>query len=169
MASWNEFLNEIKRFKSLFEDLNGPCIHAEIVNAERELNLLFPEDLKIIYLNNNGQSGIETGVFKALSGYDVYKRPKLLSLRSMINMHNAFLKNSDFGAYFKNTYIPFACDDENYPDNVFCVDSECGAVYLLWVSAPDWTLPVDWQLLKVKQTNTLEAFLEIQTMYYRAQ
>lgn len=169
MASWNAFLNAIKSFKPLFDDLNGPSSEVEIINAEYELKLSFLEELNNVYLSNNGQLGNEKGVFKALSGYDVYKRPKLLSFSSIINLKNVLLKNSNFGAYFKSTYIPFACDDENYPDNVFCVDSESGEVYLLWVSTPDWTLPVDWQLLKVKQANTLEAFLEIQTMYYRIQ
>lgn len=64
MADWNDFLEKIRVYPKLLEDLNPPCSLNYILTTERYLGLTFPVNLKNIYLCNNGQRGEGKGLFK---------------------------------------------------------------------------------------------------------
>lgn len=160
MANWNDFIKAIR----LDDDLNSPSSIKEILDIEVLLGFNLPDELKNIYLNNNGQIGKKKGLFKAVSGYDVYRRPLFLSLKEMYLIWKKLCEDKDMRDYFSFTFIPFASDNKDYPDNVFCLDVETSRVFLLWALAPDPTLPVDWQLTRIKQADSFAQFLDNQIL-----
>jgi cell wall assembly regulator SMI1 len=73
---WNEFLKILQCYPQLYEDLNCKCTDEDIHRAEETLAIKLPEELRLIYLTNNGQKGDADGIFKSVSGYNKYTRPK---------------------------------------------------------------------------------------------
>lgn len=45
--------------------------------------------------------------------------------------------------------IPFACS--GHDRDVYCIDADTGEIHLLWVDAPDYSLPVYWQVAKPRR------------------
>jgi hypothetical protein len=77
------------------------------------------------------------------------------------------LSNNQSIDVFSKTYIPFATDNENNMDDVYCVDTQTGQVYLLWVLIYDFFNPVEWQTGKFLKAATINEFLRMQSNLYR--
>lgn len=163
-TAWNRFIEICSVFPRLLSDLNPGCSSDSIQRIEKKMGISFPGDVKQLYLMNNGQKGKGDGIFKAVSGYSKFSRPKFLSLDAVWLARQCLLSDNDLDV-FKNTDIPFAADRlvknvrRNTMDDVFCINAETEEVYLLWVAAYDWTLPPDWQTNRIKQADNLAEFL----------
>lgn len=160
---WDGFLNKLKLYPNVLQDLNEGCTLEEIITVEKNIGVKFPPDLAQIYLENNGQCVDSKGIFKAISGYDKYSRPKLLSLKSVENVWKILSIDCDV---FKRRYIPFAADNEKCMDDVLCIDTETGEIILLWVLIYDLFSPIDWQTHSVSRGENLEEFLQRQMELY---
>ena len=165
MADWKRFVEVISAYR-LNDELNEAISEAEILRIERSFRVRIPKQLKEIYLSNNGQKCETKGIFKAVYGYDVYEKLILLSAGEMCLVRKKFLSNENYKGFFIKTYFPFAADNKESPENCFCLDIDTGEIFLLVLYAPDWTLPLDWQLWKIKQANTLFHFLDFQILLY---
>ncbi len=162
---WHEFLQVIKCYPTLFEDLNNGCEINEIEQVEKTMNLSFPSDLRSVYLSNNGQKGSQDGIFKAVSGYNKYSRPKLLDTKSIVTVWRT-LSEKTYTNVFKASYIPFAADNIESADDVYCIDSNTGEVFLLWVLIYDPFNPIEWQINKFLKASSLKGFLSYQIALY---
>lgn len=162
-TAWIQFKEKCSIFPGLITDLNPGCRQADVHRMEEKMGISFPDDLKQLYLMNNGQKGKKDGIFKAVSGYSKFSRTKFLSLDAVWLARKCLLSDKELDV-FKNTDIPFAVDKpiktirKNTMDDVFCSNAETGEVYLLWVAAFDWTLPPDWQTNRIKQADNLAEF-----------
>jgi hypothetical protein len=164
--AWSEFCRILKLFPKTFEDMNTGCKKKDITKAEKEMGMKFPLELSIIYLENNGQKGTQTGIFKALSGWNKYTRPMFLPLESVVRVWKKLKDDPDIDV-FKTHYIPFAVyKDEELVDDVYCLDGETGEVYLLWVLLYDPFSPPDWQTARYKRAKRLADFLVDQRLTY---
>ncbi len=165
ISVWNKFKDKIKLFQ-VFEDvLNPGCKKEDLAKIEDQLELKFPGDFKKLYLTNNGQKGKTEGIFKASSGYSKFSKLKFIEIDKIPEISN-YLEANDVDV-FTPEIIPFAADDEvESMDDVYCIDSKTGEIYLLWTLAVDWTLPADWQTSKLKRADNLIEFLESQLRMY---
>ncbi len=163
---WDEYLKLLNCYPNLYEDLNCGCQVEDIQRAETIIGLEFPEELRLVYLMNNGQKGNTNGVFKAISGYDKYSRPRFLPIESVITAWRKLLENKELDV-FEKSYIPFAIDNENNMDDVYCIDAESGEIYLLWVLIYDPFNPAEWQTNKLLRATSLNDFLLNQINLYK--
>jgi hypothetical protein len=161
---WNQFLKTLKCFNSL--NVKDGCTECDINYLETELNILMPEDLKNMYLISNGQKYNGAGIFKAIFGFDVYKRLYFRSISDIIKKHKTLLNHKELVEYgiFNKNLIPFAWND--FSNYIYCIDIFTNEIFLLQIDAPDWTLPFDWQVSKVKRGDNLESFIKYQILLY---
>jgi len=165
LKTWNKFKAKTTVFPDFEDDLNPGCRIEDITKVEEKMELKFPNDLKTLYLTNNGQKGKGEGIFKASSGYSKFSKLYFLDIDKILHIYN--LLNANKVDVFAPELIPFAVDDEGEPmDDVYCIDSKTGEIYLLWVNAIDWTLPEDWQTAKLKRADNLIEFIESQIRMY---
>jgi hypothetical protein len=160
VEQWNIFRGKLKKRENLDDFLSVSCNESDIHKIEILLGLKFPDNLKAIYIQNNGQTG-NVGIFKALSGKSKVSYPVFLSINQIIRVRKILIeRNLDI---FYQDLIPFACDSVSTAmDDVLCVDSTNEKVFLLWTSSPDWTLPTDWQTAKFELADNIENFIEKQ-------
>ena len=162
---WDEFVKTLECYSELFKDLNCGCTDDDIKRLENNIGVKLPDTLTSIYLKNNGQKGIKEGIFKAVSGYNKYSRLKFLNVDLVANTWYQLSQNKAIDV-FKETYIPFAVDNERNMDDVFCVDAITGEVLLLWVLVYDPLNPVEWQTTIFKRGKSLGVFLQQQIEMY---
>ncbi len=162
---WNEFQSTISGFPKLLADLNPGCSKSEITEVEKTIGVNLPVDLKTLYSMNNGQSNINLGIFKAVSGYSKHTKAAFLGLKQVVSIWtNLREKQLDV---FHDSLIPFAVSyEQGLLNDVYCVDSNTQEVYLLWVNTADWTLPEDWQTAKFKRGSNFLEFIVGQIYLY---
>lgn len=165
ISEWNNYKELIKPYSSL--KLNGGCSENEILQCEKILGCDFPEDLRQLYLQNNGEKENSEGIFKIVYGYDIYRRAKFLRLEDIKIVWRKLYEDKEIQDVFFPTDIPFACNFYNKSiETIFCIDSRSQNIYLLSVLAIDWTLPVDWQTSRKKRAENLVEFLQKQRELY---
>lgn len=123
----------------------------------------FPAQLYEIYSLSNGQNESMKGVFHAKSGVSKVSYPKYLKFEQI----HPFIKTLNQIKYldvFDSTFIPFATDSLTSPDDVYCYDTATRKIMLLWVSAPDYFSPPDWQFNKFEVAESLERFIIDQSL-----
>ena len=165
MKNLDGFINSLRCYGDVYENINSGCDDADILCAEVVINHDFPVDLAELYRTYNGQSNDILGIFKSLSGYNKYTRPCFLSLKDVCTLYKK-LSARPYIDVFDSKLIPFAVDSIETPDDVICYDIETGVIYLLWVMITDPFTPLDWQCAKFKLSDTLDDFLAIQSLFY---
>ncbi len=159
---WDRFSGT--QIKSL---LNPPCPVNEIKNAETQLGFCLPEDLATILTLNNGQDLSKVGIFKNISGWNNYNKLKFLDIHGIVAARESFLKDDDLVAFFGDKLVPFSTEAGNDTlGDTYVINKETNQVFTLWTTAPDWSLPKDWQLGAFKRGESLMEFLKLQIMLY---
>ena len=164
---WNDFLQVLQiHYPSSNDSIHSGCNLDELAVVETSLHLSIPPELQAVYLANNGQRTNTAGIFKAVSGYNKYSRLSFLPLSSVISAWNQLC--DDKVDVFRPSDIPFAASyiDVGKFDDIYCVDTLTGAVFLLWVACFDPFLPWDWQTARFFRAETLNDFLRSQSQMY---
>ncbi len=167
MNYMREFFEILSCFPKVNESIKEGCNQDEIENIEKCLEFQFPADLKELYLMHNGQNLDEKGIFKILSGFDKYSRPKFLSLLDVEKLYKCLLEYGHLSSVFNHNLLPIAADNLEAPDDVICYDLKTGRVLLLWVLIYDPFTPVDWQISQVEVSENLNEFMKMQKESYR--
>lgn len=127
----------------------------------------FPNDLRLVLNLSNGQNLSNPGVFEAKSGYSKVSKLKLLNLEQTLAL-KATLQNTADLDVFNTNMTPFAVDNLNSPDDVFCLEAETNRVWLLWVGISDPFLPADWQYAKTEYASSFNEFIVNQSRWLGA-
>lgn len=177
VEAWERFKSVLKLYGKAHLFLNPPCSAERIQEVERKLNFEFPSTLKYLLAINNGQriddEGIKKGIFKSVSGWDVYERHVFLSLEEIRKAYKSFIDDKVLVEEFGANEIPFAIAVCPVPFNqtqykeAFCINSSTGAVSLIWTQHIDPTTPPEWQVEKFKRAESLIEFIEGQIELYR--
>lgn len=150
-ASWIPFRSFLKENSPRqFKDLNGPCGEAKIAQAEKQLQQSIHPSLKALYRLNDGQEGLETGIFPSEA-----TACRFLPVIPAAYLWESFKHSEDLDV-FDPKLIPFAHDGIF---DAYCQHSETGAVFFLQTGGPDPFLPRSWQTTKLEINSSLEAFL----------
>jgi hypothetical protein len=139
----------LKCYGKALASLNEPCPPERIRQAERDLGFELPPSLVRLLELSNGQKADTDGVFKSVSGWNVYKRLIFLDVESIVAV------------------VPFAAEKRSTCwDEVFSIHRETQKVSLVWTVAPDPFLPPDWQFSRRGRGETLADFLRWQVSLY---
>ena len=130
----------------ILADLNDGCEPDQIVSLQERLHITLPESLKELYLLNDGQKGVETGVYFGCT---------FLALACAEQLYNEFVEDEGFDVFSADLF-PFAFD--GFYD-VYCIDVGSGAIYFMWTGGPDIFLPREWQTTKRKVAEDMEELL----------
>ena len=166
-AAWEEFLGVLKLYPKAFSTLNPPCSADTICDVERDLNFELPATLTALLKLNNGQILERAGIFKSVSGWDVYSRPVFLDAESMAIAYKAFIRDANLLEEFGNQEIPFAV--EGRPNNfkeMFSIHRETQKVSLIW-TLYDPLMPPSWGTQRLPRGKDLGEFLGRQVALYR--
>lgn len=167
IGAWTELASVLKGYGMAFL-LNGPCPSEVIRNAERKLGFELPPALATLLKLSDGQTPDSTGLFKSVSGWDVYLRHRFLGAEGLAVAYRKFVKNGDLLELFGDQEIPFAVvgTPDNYRE-VFSVNRETGEVSLVETQIIDPLLPPDWQIARHRRAGSLAEFLRDQVSQYR--
>lgn len=176
VAAWNGFRDTLEMYGDAVTLLNPPCSVDEIVAVEHICNVTLPPALQALLALNNGQRiderGAEAGLFKSLSGWNVYERHVFLSIQEIPIAYQTFMNDEVLAAEFGRNEIPFAVatgrktySPKDYRE-AFCINSLTGAVSLIWTQYYDPMNPPEWQVQKFKRAKSLTEFIEKQTGQY---
>jgi hypothetical protein len=176
VKAWEQFTGALKMYNAHLL-LNPPCATEQILEVDKIIDVDFPSSLKSLLLLNNGQrmddEGIKKGIFKSVSGWDVYLRHIFLSLEEIKKAYKSFIDDEvlleEFGANeipFAIAVSPVAYSHMQYRE-AFCINSSTGIVSLIWTQYIDPMNPPEWQVWKFKRAESLTEFIEKQTELYR--
>jgi hypothetical protein len=167
IAAWAEFARVLNGYGKT-SSLNGPCPPEAIRNAERKLGFELPPALATLLKLSDGQTPDSTGLFKSVSGWDVYLRHRFLGAEGLAVAYRKFVKNGALLELFGDQEIPFAVvgTPDNYRE-VFSVNRETGEVSLVETQIINPLLPWDWQIFRRPRAGSLAEFLRGQVGMYR--
>jgi hypothetical protein len=167
IAAWTEFATVLKGYGK-DSSLNEPCPPEAIRNAERELGFELPPALATLLKLSDGQTPDSTGLFKSVSGWDVYLRHSFLGAEGLAVAYRNFVENEYLLEVFGDQELPFAVvgTPDDYRE-VFSVNRETGEVSLIETQIIDPRLPPEWQLTRHPRAESLAKFLRDQTILYR--
>jgi hypothetical protein len=173
--AWERFTHVLKIYNAHLL-LNPPCTAEHIQEVDRKFNFDFPSPLKSLLALNDGQQiddeGIKKGVFKSVSGWNVYQRHVFLSGEEIRKAYESFINDEALVEEFGKKEIPFAIAPSPIPYSqiqyreAFCVNSSTGIVSLIWTQHIDPMDPPEWQIAKFKRAESLTEFIEKQIEYY---
>jgi hypothetical protein len=166
-SPWERFCGRLRIYGKALESLNGPCSSDEMQAAEARLGIALPGPLRHLLTLNNGQRAGTVGIFKSLSGWDVYQRHVFLSAEAVAGAYHDFVQDELLATQFGVEEIPFAVAGKADCGSLCSVQAQTGAVSLIDTEVHDWTLPDEWQLVRRRWAPTLSLFLDDQTAQYR--
>lgn len=147
--------------------LNEPATVEEIKEGEKKLKLLFPSSLKTILQINNGQNSSYPGIFKNISGWDIYNKLYFLNIQQIIKAKHLLDTDEHLIAEFRGNYLPFAAQNINeLTGDMYAIHVKNHEIFTLWTSYPDWTSAPEWQLGIFKRGDHMKSFLDLQMMFY---
>jgi hypothetical protein len=122
-------------------------------------------------LNNGQKSGAEpseNGIFKSVSGWDVYERQVFLGIGGIAKAYKTFVEDEVLVDEFGTSEIPFAVagDSSEYKE-AFCINRSSQAVSLIWTQYFDPSNPPEWQVYRFERAKSLTEFIEKQIELYR--
>lgn len=145
------------------EQLNPPATDAELQAVEYQLGFALPEGLKDLYRLANGQRNQQDlGIFKNVSGANVYSRVWFITAAELPDYYHLFCENEELLKEFGKDFLPFAVEGEEYLGYCYAISIQDGSVHILWTDFPDPFLPVDWQLCAFKRGDSVLDFLKHQ-------
>ena len=143
--AWEDLRGILKLYRNAFSTLNPPCSADTIRNVEQDLGFDLPEPLTTLLKLNNGQAPDSTGVFKSVSGWNVYSRHTFLDAENVAVAYKAFLRDENLLEELGDQEIPFAV--EGKPNNfkeMFSIHRGTGKVSLIR-TLYDPLMPPSWQ------------------------
>lgn len=165
---WEEFCKLLKGYGGADSWLNPPCPPEVLAAVEQDLGLELPSPLRELLALNDGQLLDRPGIFKSVSGWDLYRRLVFLDTQSIVEARRVQLADEDLVREFGEPELVFAiAGTVELFTEAYSIHLESGHVSLLWTFAHDWTLPVDWQLGKFPRGRSLDEFLTSQIGMYR--
>ena len=169
--TWTHFQEVIKRYGKASSLLNPPCAPSSLSEFDDRFPIRLPELLKTLLAINNGQEvtgeGRKNGIFKSVSGWDVYKRHVFLTIEGIETAYKVFIEDTVLLAEFGGSEIPFAVAGiPGQYSEAFCIDALTGAVSLIWTEISDPFNPPEWQVQKFHRADSLQAFIEQQIELY---
>lgn len=170
--SWEQFRQVLKMYGEVSLVLNPPCSAEQIHEAETRLGFELPSSLKALLAINNGQcvdsNRINQGVFKSVSGWDVYERHIFLGIRDIETAYRTFIEDSVLRSEFGVSEIPFAVagSPTRYRE-ALCIHRSTGVVSLIWTEHDDPFSPAKWQVEKFTRAESLAGFIQKQIELYR--
>lgn len=176
VETWEQFRSVLNLYSNIETLLNPPCSPAQMSEAEGRLNFTLPQPLKTLLALNNGQRVDDKktvkGIFKSLSGWDVYERHVFLGLDEIGQAYKAFVDDQVLVAEFGTSEIPFAIAVFPVPfkqtpyKEAFCINSSTGLVSLIWTQHIDPMNPSEWQVARFRRAASLAEFIEKQIVFY---
>lgn len=171
VETWERFRYILKLYNADVL-LNPPCTTEQIQEMNQKVGVDFPSTLKSLLTLNNGQHiGIKKGIFKSVSGWDVYEKHVFLSLEEIWAAYKSFINNKILVEEFGKSEIPFAVSPVQFSQmqykEAFCINSATGTVSLIWTQYIDPMNPPEWQVEKFKRAESLIEFIEKQIELYR--
>jgi len=169
--TWTQFQEVLKRIGKANSLLNPPCAPQSPRAFEDRFSIQLPEPLKTLLAINNGQvvtgDGSKNGIFKSVSGWDVYERHIFLGIEGIAIAYQVFTSDSLLLAEFGSHEIPFAVagSPSRYRE-AFCVHAVTGAVSLIWTEISDPFNPPEWQVQRFRRSDSLAEFIEKQIEFY---
>jgi hypothetical protein len=165
--AWHAFCERIQVFPSAKNALNGPCAPETIQHVETALGFGMPDPLKQVLALNNGQRLDSIGIFKSVSGWDLYRRHVILDALSIGQAYQNFVGDEILAQEYGHAEIPFAVSGtpERYSE-AFTIHRQSGAISLIWTEYPDPFNPPKWQVWKFPRAENLAEFLWMQTRFY---
>jgi len=165
-SAWEQFTGTLKCYGQAFASLNEPCPAERIRWAERELGFELPPSLVRLLELSNGQKPDTEGIFKSVSGWNVYKRLVFLDVESVVAVYRHYVEDRDLMKEYPGE-VPFAAEKRSTCwDEVFSIHRETRKVSLVWTVAPDPFLPPDWQFSRFGRGEDLAEFLRWQVSLY---
>src|SRR5437764_6140975 len=110
IAAWEELRGVLKLYPKALASLNPPCPADTIRKVEHDLTFDLPEPLRTLLKWNNGQTPDSTGIFKSVSGWNVYRRHTFLDAESVAIAYEAFLRDENLLEEFGDQEIPFSVE-----------------------------------------------------------
>ena len=169
---WEQFKGVLERYGNARSLLNPPCSAERILQVENKFNFELPGPLKTLLALNNGQQvgneGSKNGIFKSISGWDVYERHVFLGIEELETAYETFMNDNVLTAEFGINEIPFAVagNSTSYRE-AFCINALTGKVSLIWTQYIDPFNPPEWQVQKFMRAESLMKFIEKQIDLYR--
>jgi hypothetical protein len=164
--AWTDFVEMLEIYPVAGSALNPPCPEEAIRAVEHRLQLSLPLSLVTLLKQNNGQQHEQPGIFKSVSGWDVYRRSVFLDAESIAAAYERFLQDEVLVESFRTDEIPFAAAGKPGFDEVFSVHRETQAVSLIWTAHIDPFTPADWQVSRFPRGTDLAEFLARQKALY---
>ena len=164
-----EIIKEWKFFVAGKDKLfNAPALPEQIKKVENKLNFKIPDDLKTLYLLTNGQQDFQQkGVFKNVSGFDVYSRVFFLPVQQLPLYYAKTFENESMMDSFGKEFLPFAVEFEQQLGYSYAISLKDNGIYMLWTDLSDPHLPADWQLSAIRRGKGMFEFLQFQHMLFR--
>ena len=160
-TEWARFTNWHK------DSFNPPAGEAIISKTEAALGFAIPEGLKDVYRLSNGQLKMKaTGVFKNVSGADVYTHVRFLSVEELPRAWNMIISDKEISEEFNNEFLPFALEKEKTLGYCFGISLKTGGIYMLWTDCTDYFTPVSWQLWRIFRANSMLEFIQLQNLMF---
>ncbi len=170
--SWEQFRQVLEVYGDVHLVLNPPCSTGQIREVETRLGFELPPSLKALLAINNGQrvnsNRVKKGIFKSVSGWDVYERHIFLGIREIETAYRTFIGDSVLRSEFGVSEIPFAVagSPREYRE-AFCLNRSTGVVSLIWTEHADPFNPAEWQAKKFTRAEFLAEFIQKQIEFYR--
>ena len=166
IAAWEELRGVLKLYSKALASLNPPCPADTIRKVEQNLTFDLPEPLRTLLKLNNGQTPDSPGIFKSISGWNLYSRHTFLDAESVIVAYKAFLRDENLREEFGDQEIPFSVAGKpNHYKEIFSIHRQTGKVSLIW-TLYDPLLPSFWQTSRLARGNNLSEFLRRQIDLY---
>jgi len=171
VEAWERFKDILECYCNALSLLNPPCSAEHIQKIENRFNLELPHTLKILLTLNNGQlvddRGAKSGLFKSISGWDIYERHIFLDIEGIGTAYNTFIDNKLLTDEFGVNEIPFAvAGSPKHYREAFCINCSTQAVSLIKTAVWDPWMPPEWQVHKLNRAESLMEFIEKQIGLY---
>lgn len=167
-AAWQGFCRKLRLYGKAIEWLNEPCSAAAIAGAEERLGFQLPPSLVQLLQLADGQKKDTKGIFKSVSGWDVYRRHAFLDLEGIVAAYEGFVEDELLRTQFGKRDIPFTADlGKDLHGEVFTVEMNDESVRLIWTGTADPWMPAEWQVSRFSRGANLAEFLRVQTWMYR--
>ncbi|MDW8319453.1 MAG: SMI1/KNR4 family protein [Anaerolineae bacterium] len=169
--AWEQFRQALELYGEASRVLNPPCSTEQVHEVETRLGFELPPSLKALLAINNGQridnERNKRGIFKSVSGWDVYERHVFLGIRDIETAYRTFIDDTILRSEFGVEEIPFAVagNPTRYKE-AFCINRSTGVVSLIWTDYVDPFSPADWQVKKCTRARSLAEFVQKQVELY---
>ena len=145
------------------EHLHLPATETQLAEVEQKLGFKLPEDLKSLYRLANGQRDRQDlGVFKNVSGANVYSRVWFIEVEQLPEYYQLLCAQEELLTEFGTDYLPFAVEGESYLGYCYAISLSKGSIHILWTDFPDPFLPIEWQLFAIKRGHNMLDFINHQ-------